>query len=330
MQKLTAARARATLNALETGNVSHLNLSAGIANSNEAKGSESLFIEQMQEQRNKLLALDAQIAQRQAELATTEQTIKKLEQALPMTKEKAENLKELLRDQLVPKHQWLDQEQLRIEQEQDLAVQRKRVAELQAAIITAKQQRASTLGEFRRQASETLVDAEQKLTNLQQESAKAGVQLRYTKLTAPIDGVVQQLAVHTIGAVATSAQPLLVVVPNEAYLEIEALISNQDIGFVNVGQVAAVKVDAFPFTRYGTLPGEITTLSAEAVQDKDRGLVFPATIRLKKSTLKVENKMVTLTPGMAVSVEIKTGKRRVIDYFLSPLLQHVDESLEER
>src|SRR6185436_19726908 len=102
------------------------------------------------------------------------------------------------------------------------------------------------------------------------------------------------------------------IVPDNPSLEISALINNQDIGFVDKGQEAVVKIETFPYTRYGYLTGKVTTVSSDAIQDEKKGLVFDATVALDQNKLKVENKWVNLTPGMAVVVEIKTGKRSVI------------------
>lgn len=149
-------------------------------------------------------------------------------------------------------------------------------------------------------------------------------------LSAPVDGTVQQLAVHTVGGVVTPAQPLMVIVPKDNPIEVEAYVENKDIGFVNEGQEAVVKVETFPFTRYGTIAARVTHVSNDAVNDEKRGLVFPARVNLARATIQVENKRVNLSPGMAVTVEVKTAQRRVIEYFLSPLLQYSDESLRER
>ncbi|MNV80552.1 Hemolysin secretion protein D, plasmid [compost metagenome] len=143
-------------------------------------------------------------------------------------------------------------------------------------------------------------------------------------------GTVQQLAIHTVGGVVTSAQSLLAVVPSEEALEIEANVLNKDIGFVRPGQIVTVKVESFPYTRYGYLTGTVTSISHDAAQDEKLGLVFPARIHLQQRTMKIDGVQVNLSAGMTLSAEIKTGKRRVLDYLLSPLQQHVDESLRER
>jgi HlyD family type I secretion membrane fusion protein len=128
----------------------------------------------------------------------------------------------------------------------------------------------------------------------------------------------------------TPAQPLMVIVPKENVLEVEAMLPNKDIGFVNPGQDAEVKVETFPFTKYGTIHGKITQVSSDAIQDEKPGLIYSTRVKLAQDTIRVENKAVRLSPGMAVTVEVKTGTRRVIEYFLSPLMQVTSESLRER
>ena len=171
-------------------------------------------------------------------------------------------------------------------------------------------------------------------------------------LTAPVDGIVQQLAVHTVGGVVTPAQALMVVVPADSQLEIEAMVSNRDIGFVHAGQEAEIKVDTFNFTRYGLLHGSVLERVAgrhrarqaaghdrttrrkardsDTSEPKGQELVYAARISLDRTQMQVEDKLVNLAPGMAVTVEIKTGSRRVISYLLSPLLRYKQESLRER
>jgi hemolysin D len=172
--------------------------------------------------------------------------------------------------------------------------------------------------------------AAQKAASLQQEWVKADQRGQLMRMTAPVAGTIQQLAVNTVGGVVTPAQPLMVIVPTDNVLEVEAMLPNKDIGFVNPGQEAEVKVETFPFTKYGTLHGIITQVSSDAIQDEKLGLIYATRVKLAKDTLQVEYKLVRLTPGMAVTVEVKTGTRRVIEYFLSPLMQATSESLRER
>ena len=130
--------------------------------------------------------------------------------------------------------------------------------------------------------------------------------------------------------VVTPAQPLLILVPQEQAVEVEVQVENKDVGFVKEGQPVEVKIETFPFTLYGTVPGRVVTVSGDAAPVEKVGLVYPARVSMDRSTIDVEGKPVHLAPGMAVTVEIKTGQRRVIEYLLSPLLKSVKESLRER
>lgn len=149
-------------------------------------------------------------------------------------------------------------------------------------------------------------------------------------MRAQVAGTVQQLAVHTVGGIVTPVQALLVVVPSEDALEIEATVLNKDIGFVRPGKDVIVKVDSFPYSRYGYLTGKVVSVSHDAAQDEQLGLVFPARVKLEWATLKIDGISARLNAGMSLSAEIKTGKRRVIDYLLSPFQQHTTEALRER
>ena len=212
---------------------------------------------------------------------------------------KAEAFRKLLDKQLVSRMQYLEAEQARAAKAQE-----------HAAALAAAETRAASL-------SKEVVKAEQRTSQ--------------QRLTAPIDGVVQQLAVHTVGGVVTPAQPLMMIVPSEGQLEVEAWVENKDIGFVNPDQEVEIKIETFPFTRYGTIEGRILTLSKDAVPLGRLGLFYAARVSMAKSSVRVENgKEVALSPGMTVTVEIKTGSRRLIEYFLSPLLQAGRESIRER
>lgn len=278
----------------------------------------------------RLARLDAEIARREAELRSTLEIVRKLEKTVPIARQRAQDYKDLVEKSFISKHGYLEKEQARIEQEGDLATEKSRVTELTAALEDGRRQRVALTAETRRLALDSLNQAEQKSVASNQELIKARSLDKLMTLTAPVDGTVQQLAIHTVGGVVTPAQQLMAIVPKDNPIEVEALIENKDIGFVNADQEAEIKIETFPFTKYGTIHARVMNVSHDAVNDEKRGLIFPARILLERSTIQVENKLVNLSPGMAVTVEIKTGKRRVIEYFLSPLLQYKDESLRER
>lgn len=181
-----------------------------------------------------------------------------------------------------------------------------------------------------RQRDAEILAAKGQIDSLDQELTKARYEQSLTELRAPVAGTVQQLAVHTLGGVVTPAQPLLTLVPSDQHVEVEALLENKDVGFVHAGQPVSVKVETFNFTKYGRVAGEVVSVSQDAIKDEKRGQVYNAKVRLARSQLLIDGRNVALAPGMAVTVEIKTDQRRVIDYFLSPLEQHLQESLGER
>lgn len=326
--RLDAARAKALLEAIESKRLAPIEIEG--LDETRLAAERRLLEGQYLEYRAKLKQLEAEIVRRTAEERATRELLRKLEQTLPITRERAEDYRGLRERNFVSKHAYLELEQARIEQERDLAAQQAKLAEIQAALAESRQQREALIAEMRRVALDKLHEAEQRVTDLTQELIKAETRGRFMTLTAPVDSVVQQLSVHTVGGVVTPAQPLLVIVPRDNPLEVEVFIQNKDIGFVNAGREAEVKVETFPFTKYGTIPATIIQVSNDAIQDEKRGLIYAARVVLSRATMVVEDKTANLTPGMAVTVEIKTGKRRLIAYFLSPLLQYEDESLRER
>jgi hemolysin D len=309
------------------------------------------LMDQVSEHRAKLAALGRQQAQKEAECATITATIAKLEAVIPIIQQRVTIRETLYNHETGSKWNYLEALQSLTEEQKELNVQRSRLQEAEAAFAAIKETRVQTSAEFGRTISGELAEAERKARGLVQDLIKADEKTRRQALTAPVDGVVQQLAVHTIGGVVTPAQPLLVLVPQENHLEIEAKISNRDIGFVHPGQPAEIKVDTFPFTRYGLLHGKVVSVSDDAItrddsegkpgdrtpggelsssEPKREALVYAARVSLDSTQIQVDDKLVNLSPGMAVTVEIRTGTRRIISYLLSPLLRYKQESLRER
>ncbi len=306
---------------------------------------------QVEENRAKLATLDRQRAQKEAERATTAATIQKLEATEPLIQQRVDIRKYLADKELGSKLTYLETVQQLTENENDLVVQKSRLQEAQAAVAAITETRAQADAEFRRRLFGELAEAERKAGGLADDLAKAERRTKLQLLTAPVDGVVQQLSVHTVGGVVTPAQQLAVIVPADAILEVEAMVSNRDIGFIHPGQDAQIKVDTFNFTRYGLVHGRVVSVSPDAIvhetpqnagndrakgaesessEPKGQEYVYAARISLDRTQIEVDDSIANLSPGMAVTVEIKTGSRAVISYLLSPLLRHQHESMHER
>lgn len=287
---------------------------------------------QLAEHRARLAALDAESQRLHAALAASRARAEKLAAQLPLVSERAAALKTLADQKLSGRHAWLETEAARITTAQDLAAERAGGDELRAQAERNRRERHALDAAFRGQWLERLAEAERQLASLEQEARKTGQRLGWYTLRAPVAGTVHRLAVHTPGAVVTPAQTLLVIVPDDAQLEVEASLANLDRGFVVPGQNARVKVETFTFTRYGTLAGTVTQVAADAVARTENSseLVFPTRVHLARQDMEIDGHSVALAPGMNVTVEIRTGQRRVIEFLLSPIMKRMDESGKER
>ena len=291
---------------------------------------QQLLRDQLAEFHANLAANEHLIEQRKAAVDQTKENIFRLEATVPMEAERAEAYKRLLQHDAVTKMDFLQVEGQRIDKTQELAGQRKKLKQDQSALAEAEKHYRAMVSEFQQTKQVELSATETKAASLVQEVTKSGQKADLQRLTTPIDGVVQQLAVHTVGGVVTPAQQLLVVVPQDHPVEVEAQVENKDVGFVKEGQPVEIKVETFPFTLYGTIPGRVLAVSDDAASIEKVGLVYPSRVTMEQGTIQVDGKPVNLSPGMAVTVEIKTSQRRVIEYLLSPLLKSVKESLRER
>lgn len=323
-------RTTALMTALHSGRAPVLGpLPAGVPSEDQAAMRLQLDSE-FQDITAKLAKLSAEQARRQAEIATVRETIAKLEATLPIAQQREADFKRLADQGFMSSHAGQDRTRERIEQERDLATQRARLVEAQATLKETENARTAYIAETQRLLNERQAQAHSKREQLTQERSKTEQRTRLTQLTAPVTGTVQQMAIHTEGGVVTPAQVLMVVVPKDAQVTAEVVVDNKDIGFVNAGQSVQVKLETFPYTRYGTIEAKVDSVTADAVNDEKRGAIFPATLTLSRSDIQVDDKRIRISPGMNVTAEIKTGKRRVIDYLLSPIERAFGGSLKER
>lgn len=297
----------------------------------------------------------AQIAEKEATRKRLITTIASRERLLSLAGERVDMREKLKQVGSLSRALVIDSLQQYEAQVAQVAMDKGQLKETEASIETLKAKLTEARSQFIADQSQKMAEASRRADRLRQELVKARFKHDRTVLKAPIDGTVQQLAVTTVGQVVTSGQSLLTVVPSGGPIEIEALIQNQDIGFIEAGQSAVVKVESFPFTRYGTLTGRVLRVSRDAVDEreasgladagqaarmrdsptaaapaKSQSLVFPATVSLDQRTMNIDGKVIPLSPGMAVTVEVRTGERRVLDYLLSPIREATSASGHER
>ncbi len=270
----------------------------------------------VQKQRETQGHLDGQFIDFMAKLQRTEGAITRYSESLALITRRVSDYKVLAKNHDVPMHAYLEKEQER--------------SDLEGQLNDAKNQRATLIAEAKRVAYDERSDADKVLGEAQQDVVRNAAHSKLLKLTSPIDGTVQQLQVFTVGGVVPAAQPLMKIVPKEDKIEVEAMLENKDMGFIEVGQIVAVKIDAFEYTKYGAIPGRVVHVSSDAIKDDKKGLLYSVILALDKSSVSVKGHDIPLSAGMSVKADIKTGSRRIIEYFLSPLIQHKRESLNER
>jgi hemolysin D len=316
---------------------------------------QGVLIADLAQLQSSIATLKAQLAEKQAAALRLKSTIDERQKLIALTKERVDmrqKLEALGAGSRAQTIEALEQYQTQITTDTG---DRGELIETEAAMAELSRKIDQAITQFVADQSQKLAAAEQKRDHLEEDLIKAISEASHTKLRAPISGTVQQLAVRGIGQVVAGGQPLLTIVPDRDAIQVRVMIANADIGFVGAGQPAVVKVDAFPFTRYGTIDGTVASVSGDAVDErnatelsdaanaarvndpapasspaKPQDLVFPATITLAQRTMTIDGKQVSLLPGMAVSVEIRTGRRRVIDYLLSPLRAIASDAARER
>jgi len=260
--------------------------------------------------------------------------IRRFTQAHAIASRRAKDYHELSKDHDVSTHAYLEKEQARVD--------------LEGQLDDAKMQLAALTAETRKTAQEDLHQATRLWSESTQDVNKASARSDLLKLYSPVDGVVQQLAVHTINGVVPATQALMLIVPDQRIVELEAYIDNKDIGFLKEGDTAHVKLDAYDYTKYGTIPaivthvsrdsidfsgngtGQLASKSGDAKAEGAKNLLYAVKVKLEQQSLSINGRAMSILPGMSGTVEIKTGERRIIEYVLSPLIATTSESLHER
>jgi HlyD family type I secretion membrane fusion protein len=300
----------------------------------------------------KLTSAEREIASKRADRASIAAELAKDDGELPFARQRARIREGGVSTGFGSKLDMINAQQQEVELENERNVQAQKLASADAAIEAALSERDRIAAEFIRDRREDLAKAARDAAEAQGELAKAQQRTDLTTLTAPVDGYVQDLTVHTIGGVVQPSQQLMRLVPSAAAVEIEAVVDNGDAGFVHAGQAAEIKIETFPFTSYGLVHGRVVSVAHDSAPDPESqaqgpnrdttagdvpagirrsgGLVYVARITMDDPAVTVDGTRTPLEPGMAVTAEIKTGKRAVIDYLLSPIAQRAHDALRER
>ena len=270
----------------------------------------------------------ASIAQEEAAIQSSVATQQKYLSMLAVAQEKESRLNQLYSQDAVSYFQLLEARQTRVEYQKSAEAMAEEITKERAKLAEAIDNQATTDSAYRQDTMTQLVEAKKQLNTYQEELTKATETNSQSVITAPVSGRVNQLSVHTVGGVVSEAQSLMMVVPEDAFMEVEVYADNKDIGFIEKGQEAEVKVETFNFQKFGMVTAEVTEISPDAIedpQDKEKDKRYRLYLSVEK-----DESGITLQPGMNVTAEIKIKKKRIIDFFLDPFRQYQDEALRER
>ena len=279
----------------------------------------------------------------QQDMAAAEQIKKKIEQVLPHYKDQDKAYEKLVRDGFVGALMGSDKKRERLEKEQELQTQGYLIESARASLLQSEKRLAQINSDYRRQLHAERNEIQGQFDKLAQEVAKQTHRRSLLELRASQDGVIKDIATHSVGAVVQPGTILLTLVPANDILRAEIWLSNEDIGFVREGQPVKLKFAAFPFQKYGMIEGALLHVSADAADGnaaspgaqndttrKDQRLRYKALVELRQMHLDMEGRHYALTAGMQAQAEIWLGDRTVMDYLLSPIKKAWHEAARER
>ncbi|WP_165388029.1 HlyD family type I secretion periplasmic adaptor subunit [Vibrio vulnificus] len=288
------------------------------------------YLSEQREFNSTLASIHAEMQVNKTSQAARQSDINALVQLTENISQRLEARKTLNQVKVIGHVEYLEQEKELLEAQRQVSQQRAELQVLKSQHRSLEERLSGFKAQKQREWLEKRRQAKLQLVALNQELSKVREREQLEIIRSPVDGTVQQLSVYTLGAVLQPAQNLMIIVPENSVQLAEVQILNKDVGFIYPGQSVTVKVDAFPYTRYGTIDAELLSVSRDSTTDEQLGLVFPAQVQLKKNNIIIDGQTVELTPGMSVVAEIKTDKRRVIDYLLSPIREYQAEALRER
>ena len=272
--------------------------------------------------------IESIIAQQSASIASSRATQEKYNALLAVAQEKESKLNELFKSDAVSYFQLLEARQTRVDYQKSSEAMVEEILKAEAQLAEARTQLANVINTYKQETMTQLVEAKRQLDSYQEELRKANQTNEQSVITAPDTGEVDGLSIFTIGGVVAEGQTLMNIVPEGAKMEVESYVDNKDIGFIRVGQDAEVKVETFNFQKFGMLDAEVSDISADATEDernKEKDKKYKVILSLENDTSGMD-----LQPGMNVTAEIKIKKKRIVDFFLDPFRQYMDEALRER
>lgn len=296
--------------------------------------SEMLFLEnKFRELKSSVRVLDTQLNQKIQEQKEIESNIRKLEQSLKFIIEQRKTIKKLVARGIKSKYDLLNIEKEHTQTRGDLETARLSISRSTYAISEAEHRISERINTFRAEASNELQQTLSQINRFEAKLVGDEDKVARTVITSPVDGIVKQLNLNTIGGVVQSGMELIEIVPLSDALVVEAKIDPKDIAFINPSQKAIIKITAYDFSIYGGLDGKIIEISADSIVDKESKegkSYYRVLVKTDKNYLERQGIRLPIIPGMVASVDIVTGKKTILDFLLKPILKVKQDSLHER
>jgi hemolysin D len=289
-----------------------------------------LYENQKEEYENRLRVAEKSVAQSKENTKQAQIQKEKLAMQVKMAYDREQKTRLVAEKGGISNFTWQEYLEKYLSLKQDLNTQESEILRCKQALAQSEAEMRRIVDEHNKDLSSKILETSHSLRLTEEELKKAKEKHRLTQVRSPIAGTVQQLEIHTTGAIVTPAQPLMQIVPDGGKLQFEVWAINRDIGFIYDQQDAEVKVETFNFQKYGTLDAVVDTVATEALEDKQQGLIYRVLLSSEKDYFMVEDKKISLIPGMVVTAEIKTRQKRVIEYFLDPFKTYMSEGLRER
>lgn len=289
-----------------------------------------LFEQEYRDLESNLAMLEDSLTQKKHELENVKINISNYKKTVALTEIRSKKIQGLLEQKISSEMEFMEFEEKRIKEINDLESLKSKEKQLIANIKELNEKITYAKIENKKKHLVTIEESLNNINRIKEDINKNEVMIRYSRIYSPVNGYIQEMKFHTLGGVLEQAQEILKIVEDKSDIEVEALISSRDIGFIKNGMDVAIKVDTFLFTKYGLVHGKITNISGDAITDEKLGLVYKTKIKLNEKFIKVDNRNVQLSYGMSVTSEIKTSKRTVLEFFLSPITKALNESVKER
>lgn len=302
----------------------------GEQNPNLARNEMELYVSRQKELTNAYDILDKRIEKAEADLSEVQAQINRLAQNRNLLREELEITSEMVRQRAVPKIEEIRLNRELSDIQGQIAANTERKKSLQAELNVARQERDSQADRFRSGALAELSDVETEIAALEESLTAISDRVERTELRSPVEGIVNNIAVKTIGGVIEPAQRLIEIVPVDDELKIIARVSPDEIAFLSPGQPVKVKITAYDPQKYGSLDGELVRIGANSITDRQGDIWFEIEVKTDKNYMGTAQNPLPITPGMVANVEVITGKRTILNYLMKPFLRARDVAFTEQ